>query len=89
MFPSFRVFNRLKINRRGEIEREDISSSNLESQGYSERWKILEIEFQHSGEVYRYFGISKRVYEDMLNGHTPGQFFYHHIRKKFPYVRVQ
>lgn len=83
------IFNRLKIDRNGQIDRSTIASTNLESQGYDPKNKILEIEFLHMREVYRYFNVSRADYDAMMNAHTPGQHFYHHIRLRFPYVRIQ
>lgn len=87
--PPFTFFNRLRIGSNGEIQRNPISSENLASQGYDPRRRVLEIEFIHLREVYRYFGVSRADYDAMMNAHTPGQYFYHFIRLRFPYVRIQ
>jgi hypothetical protein len=83
------AFNRLTLNSSGEIVRAPVSSTNLQSEGYDPQRQVLEIEFEHLGEVYRYFGVSRMEYESMLAAQTPGQHFYHYIRLHYPYVRLQ
>jgi len=79
----------LKFNEHFEIKRQDIPSENLESVGYDEKRETLEVEFLHLGEMYRYFSISRGVFDAMLGASTPGQYFYHFIRTSYPYVRIQ
>ena len=79
----------LQINQDFEFQRQDIPSENLESAGYDEANETLEVEFLHSGEIYRYTNISLGVFDAMLGASTPGQYFYHFIRKSYPYYRIQ
>lgn len=80
---------RVRLKWNGQIDRDFIASSNLRSAGVSGRFEVLEVEFLHAGEVYRYYGVSQQDYDAMLNAGTPGQYFYHHIRLRYPYVRIQ
>ncbi len=79
---------RLKFNENFHIVREAISSSNLNEVGFNEKRNTLEVEFLHSGEVYRYFAISRGVFDAMMNASTPGQYFYHFIRTSYPYIQL-
>lgn len=66
-----------------------VPSANLSAVGYDEQNETMEIEFDYHGELYRFFSISKDLFETMMNAHTPGKFFYHNIRLAYPYVRLR
>ena len=46
----------------------------MNSAGYAEGKKILEIEFS-SGEVYHYFDVPKELFIGLLNAESAGKFF--------------
>jgi len=78
----------LKIKSNLEIERQPVPSANLESVGYDEKNETLEVEFLHSGEIYRYSNISRTTFDAMMGASTPGQYFYHFIRTSYPYYQI-
>lgn len=61
------------------MERELVRSSNLKSIGYDDSNQILEIEFHHGG-VYRYFGVSENVYDELMSAHSKGSYFSSNIK---------
>lgn len=51
------------------MERIRIKSGTLRSIGYDESEQILEIDFHHGG-IYRYFGVSKKVYDGLMRSES-------------------
>lgn len=70
------------------MKRKAVESSNLASVGYDEKTKMLEIEFNHGG-VYEYYGVEKKVYEELMNADSHGRYFYYNIRDDYDYSRVR
>lgn len=65
-----------------------IQSENIDAAGYDEETQTMEVAFD-KGPVYRYSNISKGEWEAFLHGKpSPGKYFYHHIRTRYPYVRI-
>lgn len=72
----------------GEIHRISVSSSAIQSVGYSESQKVLEVEFT-AGEVYRYSGVPLDVFDGLMNAESLGSYFHEHIRDSgYEYKRV-
>lgn len=67
------------------MQRKSVNSSNLSSVGYDEGTQVLEIEF-HGGGIYRYSGVPKDEYENMMATKSPGQYFRARIEHKHPYT---
>jgi len=42
----------------------------------------------HSGAVYRYFTVPRRILEALLAAPSKGTYFNRHIRERFPHQRV-
>lgn len=61
------------------IPRGPVESSALDEIGYSHRRQILEIKFK-SGTIYRYVGVPKSVYHDMLKAQSKTAFYNWNIR---------
>jgi len=57
-----------------EIQRQPVNSSDIASIGYDEAGETLEIDFKATG-VYRYFSVSKNVYEEFARTPSPGKYF--------------
>lgn len=70
------------------MRRRLVNSSSLRSLGYDPRSQTLEIEF-HSGSLYQYFGVPRRVLEEMLAQHSLGTYFNAEIRDVYQCVRVR
>lgn len=70
------------------IPREPVESSAIASVGYSHRRQILEIKFK-SGSIYRYVGVPKSVYHDMLKAESKTAFYTYNVRKNYRSYRVR
>ncbi|MFV0261432.1 MAG: KTSC domain-containing protein [Kluyvera sp.] len=64
------------------MQRQNVSSSRIQSIGYDAKQKILEIEFFGSG-IYQYVGVSPKTYETFLSVKSKGRFFDGVIKDKF------
>ncbi|MDD2537618.1 MAG: KTSC domain-containing protein [Candidatus Absconditabacteria bacterium] len=69
------------------MERQSVSSSNINSIGYDEETQILEIEFNHGG-IYQYFGVSESEYNGIMNAGSIGTYFHDNIKDKYNYSKV-
>jgi hypothetical protein len=70
------------------MKRQEVDSSMLDSVGYDEKTKTLEVEFT-SGGVYQYFDVEKEVFEKLMKADSLGSYFYHNIRDDYDYSRVK
>lgn len=68
------------------MERQAVSSSNLASVGYDAKNEILEVEFNHGG-IYKYFDVSKEVYQELMDASSHGQYFSANIRNDYEYEK--
>jgi hypothetical protein len=59
----------------------------MNSAGYAERMKILEIEFS-SREVYHYFDVPKKLFVDLLKADSAGKYFNQCIKGKFRFQKI-
>jgi len=69
------------------IPRQRVTSSDIASVGYDEATGTLEIEFHATG-CYRYFSVSKTVFDDLLTTPSPGKYFLQQIKGKFAWEKV-
>lgn len=69
------------------MERQSVSSSNINSIGYDEETQILEIEFNH-GWIYQYFWVSESEYNGIMNAWSIGTYFHDNIKDKYNYSKV-
>lgn len=73
---------------RGEtlsLRRTPIDSTSLATVGYDPSRGILEVEF-HGGRVYRYFGVPRRRYEELLHAESAGRFLNTEIKGTYPFA---
>ena len=70
------------------MDRDPVSSSNLRSVGYDEANQELEIEF-NGGRVYQYFGVSKRIHEELMNAASHGKYFHRNIEDNYSYKQIK
>ena len=70
------------------MERHRVNSSNIDSIGYDENSKVLEIEFK-SGGVYQYANVSKEIFVALMEASSHGSFFHARIKDKFPTTKVK
>lgn len=64
-----------------------VSSSNIESIGYDEDNKILEIGFK-SGGIYQYKSVPKGIFQNLINASSHGKYFSAYIKDKYPTVKL-
>jgi len=63
------------------VKREAVSSRAIKTVGY--RNETLEIEFP-DGDVYRYFGVPRLVFLQLIRAESMGAFFNERIRDRYP-----
>ena len=61
-------------------------STNISEAFYQPSTQILEISF-HSGHIYRYAGISKDLFEQLVCAPSTGKFYNKHIRGQYTSLR--
>lgn len=64
------------------MNRESVSSSNLESVGYDETTQTLEIMFKQ-GSVYQYNNVPKSVYDGLMSASSKGKYFAQYIKNVY------
>ena len=64
-----------------------LESKLLSSVAYDADQSILYLRF-HSGDVYRYFDLAARHYQQFLQAESQGRYFLAHIRNRFRYERL-
>ena len=69
------------------MQRIKVKSSNIVSVGYDEKEKIMEVEFISSG-VYKYYEVSKEIYENFLKSESKGKYLFAHIRGRYRYEKL-
>jgi len=67
------------------MDRELVSSSNVESVGWSDG--ILEVSFLNGG-IYQYYDVPEDVYNSMLIADSVGSFLHHHVKGFYDYAKV-
>lgn len=70
------------------IKRTHVDSSNLRSVGYDNTSQILEIEF-NNGAVYQYYSVPQRIYVELMQAESHGEYFYAFVRDRFQYKQVR
>jgi len=75
--------------REGFMERTQVDSSNIRSIGYNPQSRILEVEFT-SGDIYQYFDIPERLYEELMRATSHGGFLDENIVKfNYRYQKIK
>ena len=76
--------------RKGALKmvRKVVSSSNFISIGYNNQEKILEVEF-FDGKVYQYFGVPKRIHDELMKARSLGSYHFKNIRSNFQHARIE
>ena len=64
-----------------------VISREIESVGYDESKKLLEIWFRRSN-IYHYFDIAKPTYLELIKSQSPERYFRQNILNKFKYEKV-
>lgn len=71
------------------MERHFVQSSALNSIGYDQDARILELEFRENGGVWQYFGFPLSTYKRFINAESLGNFFVTRIKGKYPELKVR
>src|SRR6185503_1330335 len=66
---------------------EPVQSSNIKARGYNEGQRVLAGEFV-SGDVWHYSAVPLGTWERWCEAPSAGSFFVHHIKGKFPGVKM-
>lgn len=69
------------------MEREEVTSSNVESVGYDPETQTLEVEFQ-GGNVYQYQAVPANVHQALMSAPSVGKYLGMHIKGKYRCERV-
>ena len=70
------------------MERQPVKSTNVESVGYNDEEKVLEVKFR-SGGVYQYAGVQPEMYADLLNAESIGRFVSQVVRAGRKGLRIE
>lgn len=69
------------------MDREQVSSSNLDSVGYDADNETLEVEFKN-GRVYQYFNVPPFMHERLMQSDSIGKFFNAEIKDAYACSQV-
>ncbi len=75
-------------SRAATIDRVSVSSSAINSIGYSDATKVLQIEFS-GGEVYEYVDVPADVHRAMMSASSKGKFFHAQIKPNYSGKRIE
>ncbi|MBU2492388.1 MAG: KTSC domain-containing protein [Bacteroidetes bacterium] len=70
-----------------DIEKEYVSSSNVEAIGYDENTQTLRVWFLN-GTVYDYNGVGTMEFEGLRNAPSIGSYLHNNIKGQYPYEKV-
>lgn len=72
------------------MQRAAVDSETIASVGYDPTWKMLEIEFRQSGEVYLYFEVPQSEYEAFMSAPSKGTYLNQQFKKAgYRYKRLE
>lgn len=69
------------------MERQAVSSSNIESIGYDPQSETLEIEFLN-GSIYQYFDVPEQIFDELMQAESHGKYLANNIKGGYRYSRV-
>jgi len=70
------------------MERIAVKSSNIKEIGYETVTKTMEVVFSN-GTVYRYGGVPKKSYEEMVASESVGKYFHAKIKPFYKHTRQE
>jgi hypothetical protein len=70
------------------MQRQPVSSSSVDSIGYDDAPRTLEIAFK-TGGVYRYYGVEAEVFEQLMKASSKGRFVNAYVRNAYPFSRIE
>ncbi len=69
------------------MERENVSSSNIESIGYDSGSETLEIGFLN-GSIYQYFDVPQHIHDGIMGADSHGKYLAANIKGHYRYSKV-
>jgi hypothetical protein len=69
------------------VDREKVSSSNIDSIGYDPAEEVLEVSFK-SGSVYQYHGVPATAYSNLIQSKSIGGHLHRNIIGVYPQKRI-
>ena len=70
------------------MQRHRVSSTSVDSIGYEDAPRTLEVAFK-SGGVYRYYGVEAQVFAQLMNAPSKGRFVNAYVRTSYPFSRIE
>jgi hypothetical protein len=70
------------------MDRIRVSSSNIDSIGYDEKSKLLEVMFLN-GHIYEYLGVDKKTYLEFMKASSKGTFLNTIIIKRYEARKIK
>jgi hypothetical protein len=70
-----------------DIEKEFVSSSNIEAVGYHEESQTLRVWFLN-GSIYDYSGVGLMEYEALRDAPSVGSYLHQNIKGQYPYEKA-
>jgi len=72
------------------MQRELMDSSVIASMGYDAAWRVLELEFRQTQEIYDYFEVPAEVYAAFRNAESKGEYLNTTFKTfGYRYIRVK
>lgn len=69
------------------MNRESVTSTNIDEIGYDNDRRILEILFRN-GSTYQYFDVPSQIFEELRSSSSLGQYINSNIKGHFRYSRI-
>jgi len=79
--------NNGKENKKNNIKRTPVKSSNIRSVGYDIDKRILQIEFK-KGSIYEYYEVPERIFSELMNASSKGNYANQHVFSRYRYSNV-
>jgi hypothetical protein len=70
------------------MKRKPIVSSVLQSIGYSAETMTLEVEFAGQKEIYQYHGVSKKIFDALIEAPSHGKYFNANVKDHYKFSKV-
>ena len=74
----------------GTMQREPLDSSVIASMGYDSAWRVLELEFRETQEIYDYFEVPPEVFAAFRSAESKGEYLNTVFKAKdYRYTRMK
>ena len=64
-----------------------VSSSRIDSVGYDEHLKLLQIQFVN-GAMYEYYDVPKDIYIGLITASSAGEYFHEYVRNVYRFSKI-